>query len=321
MNKLFSQGLLPFIRLIRWPNLIIIIITQYLLRYAIIGRIYDAEGLAPAMSNYLFAILVFTTVLIAAAGYVINDYFDLRTDAVNHPDSQVLGRSIRQRRAIIYHIALNVVALVAGVFLAWKAGSLKLAFIFLMIIILLWLYSVRYKKTVLWGNLAVAFMSAMVVLIVWLFEFYMLRQQPDQFIAIYGNMKMISRYFFVYAIFAFLISLMREIIKDMEDVKGDQLTGCNTLAVVHGIKSAKIIALVTGLFTGMLVVTAVLKLHSAGMILPAVYFAAVVFIPLLFICYRIIPATDKSDFHLISNLLKLLMLAGVLGLQPLAMSL
>jgi len=321
MNKILSQGLLPFVRLIRWPNLIIIIITQYLLRHAIVGRIYEAAGLTPAMSSFLFAVLVAATVLIAAAGYVINDYFDLRTDAVNHPDSQVLGRSIRQRRAIIYHISLNAVALVAGVFLAWKAGSLKLFFVFVMIMILLWLYSVRYKKTVLWGNLAVAFMSAMVVLIVWLFEFFMLRQQPDQFIAIYGSMKMISRFFFAYAIFAFLVSLMREIVKDMEDVKGDQLTGCNTLPVVHGIKSAKIISLVTGLFAGILIMIAALRLHSAGMMLPAVYFATAVFIPLLFICYRIIPASDKSDFHLISNLLKLLMLAGVLGLQPLAMSL
>ncbi|HOP14673.1 UbiA family prenyltransferase [Lentimicrobium sp.] len=320
--KIFTNmGALPFIRLIRWPNLIVVVLTQILLRYAIVGRVYAASGFSPAMDNFLFAVLIFTTVLIAAAGYIINDYFDIRTDVINHPDTVVLGKKIHRRKAIVYHIAMNVIALLGSVFLAWKAGSIKLAFVFIMIMVLLWLYSVRYKRTVLWGNLAVAFMSAMVVLVVWLFEFYMLRQQPEQFIALYGNMKMISRFFFVYALFAFLISLMREIVKDMEDVHGDQQTGCRTLPVVHGIRTAKLVTFIAGSITGALIIIAVIKLISSGMVLPALYFSAVVFIPLLFICYRIAMAADKADFHLISKLLKLLMLAGILGLQPLSVAL
>lgn len=314
MQNKNSRLFFPFLKLIRWPNIIIVIFTQILVMFALIGRVYNGTGIEPALGSGLFIILASVTALIAAAGYIINDYFDIRTDRVNKPDSVVVGKYIPRRIAIKLHIIFNSVAIAAGFFLSIRVGSFRLWLIFPLMTILLWFYSERYKRKVLSGNLAVAFMSAMVVIVVWLFEFFALRQQPDKFMTVYTQLGLISQVVFSYALFAFLLTFIREVVKDAEDVEGDAETGCQTLPVVFGIAYSRNLALVLLTVTLLLSITGIYFLFNTSRMVPAFYFLIVVAVPLVILAILVAGAKVKEQFHRISNLLKLLMLSGIVGL-------
>jgi 4-hydroxybenzoate polyprenyltransferase len=315
--KALLSGLLAFLRLVRWPNLLVTALAMYLVRHAIIVPVYDNYGLHPAMGEFVFFLLIASTVLIAAAGYIINDYFDLRADRINKPDKVVIGKVLHRRKAIILHSVLNVLATMGGFYVAWESGSLRLGFIFPMAAMLLWLYSVKYKRMVIWGNVSVAFLSALVVILVWLFEFLTLRNQPDSFISLSGNMKFITMLVLAYAVFAFFISMIRELMKDAEDIPGDEKAAYSTFPVVHGLAATRMLGSFLTLATFILLLVAVWWLFSASLILTAVYLLVMVALPLVFIVIRINKASSKQDFGQLSSLLKLLMLAGVLSVVSL----
>lgn len=310
-----------FFNLVRWPNLLIIIVVQLALYYIIIGNLYHMAGINRAMSRIDLIILIFTTVLIAAAGYIINDYFDLQTDRINKPDSMILGKKLDHRLGIILHLAFNGIAFITGFYIAFKAGSWRLGLIFPLMIMLLWLYSVRYKKTIIWGNIAVAFMTAMVIIIVWLFEFFMLRQKPDDFVMLAPYLGTITRYFAIFALFAFLLTLIREIIKDAEDFEGDKVAGFHTLAVDSGIKASKKWAIGVSICTALMLCYVVYAFINEGMPFAGIWYGATVILPLIWLMFKMVKASNKSDFHLISNMIKIVMAAGIIGLQPIAISL
>lgn len=318
MDDFLNNKLLPFFRLIRWANLMVIMITMYLLRHAVLIPIYGNVGYMPAIDNLTFALLVFTVILIAAAGYIINDYFDLRTDRLNKPGKLVIGRFFHRRKAILLHTVFNVIASLCGFYVAWKCGSLRLGFIFPMTAILLWLYSVRYKSMVLWGNFVVALLSALVIGLVWLFEFLALRSQPETFVAVQGSMALITKLFAAYAVFAFMVSLIREVVKDAEDILGDAQAGCLTFPVVYGTAAARILAMYLAIVTLSLLGVAIWWLINTSFIAVAFYLIITVAVPLVFLLFKIHTAQSKSDFGHLSLLLKLLMLLGILSMLPLA---
>lgn len=318
MNDFVNNKLLPFFRLIRWANLMVILITMYLLRHAVLIPIYTNMGYVPAIDGLTFSLLVFSVILIAVAGYIINDYFDIRIDRLNKPDKVLLGRFFHRRKAILFHSVFNVLATLSGLYVAWKCGSLRLGLIFPMSAMLLWLYSVRYKRVVLWGNLAVALLSALVIGMVWLFEFLALRSQPETFVALQGSMALITKLFAAYALFAFMVSLIREVVKDAEDIQGDAQAGCLTFSVVHGTAAARMLALYLAIVTLFLLGAAIWWLFNSVFIAVAVYLIVTVALPLAFLLFRIHAAYSKSDFGQLSFLLKLLMLAGIFSMLPLA---
>lgn len=318
MPRTNSITVKSFLRLIRWPNLLIIILTQCLVMFALTGPIYARSGIEPAMDILLFAALVFTTVIIAAAGYIINDYFDVRADLINKPEAVVVGKFLKRRKAIQLHMIINSIAMLLGFFISLKVGSFRLGLIFPLMIILLWFYSERYKRTILVGNLAVAFMSAMVVMIVWLFEFYALKMQPDKFMTVYTSLGLLSKIVFGISLFAFLLTLAREIVKDAEDIEGDKETGSHTIAVVYGIKHSKIIAILLLVLTLVLVLMSSWQLFGFSMMIPSVYYLLMVALPLLYIIFKLSTSRSRAGFHQISTLIKLSMLTGILGLAILA---
>ena len=215
-----------FFKLIRYPNLIIIVLSQYLFRYFILLPLMKVEHIEPVFSHLNFALLVLSTVLIAAAGYAINDYFDIRTDRINRPHKIVVGRLISRRKAMLTHAAFNIIAVLIGIYLSYTVHSYRLASIHIVISVLLWLYSLKYKAYFLIGNLIVAFVSALTILIVWIFELYAFRTGDplelaklmcDQWLWPY-----LKFFLWAYIAYAFVTSLIREIIKDIEDVEGDK---------------------------------------------------------------------------------------------------
>ena len=151
-----SSGRLHTIRnwigIVRLPNLAIIILTQYLLGYGIIRPVMMMQNVEPPLGHINFLILVLTTVLIAAGGYMINDHFDVNTDRRNKPGKNMLEENISVRTALRVYYIINGIAILAGFYLAYLAGSFQLGLIFPAIIGLLWFYSSRYQRMPFWGN-------------------------------------------------------------------------------------------------------------------------------------------------------------------------
>jgi 4-hydroxybenzoate polyprenyltransferase len=167
-------------------------------------------------SKMLF--LCLGTILITAAGYVINDYYDVKIDYVNKPERVVVGKFLPRRYILILHGTLNTLGILAGTLVSWQVTIINF-----LAIGLLWLYSNQLKRLPLLGNLAIASLTGSSVFVVYIFY------RESVFL------------FATYAFFAFFISLIREIIKDMEDVEGDKKFDCKTLPIAIGIRKSKLV--------------------------------------------------------------------------------
>jgi len=307
-------------QLIRLPNILIIILTQFLLRYCILNTfLYPSEpGAITGMID--FSILVLITVLIAMGGYVINDYFDIKIDSVNKPDKLVVNRLISPRGAIKLHITLNAVAIILGFYLAYRIRVFSFGLIFPFLTGVLWLYSAKYKRVLLWGNIIVSLLSGFVILIVWLFEFFWLRLNPDLFSSGLPEIRWVTKAFLAYSLFAFLVSFFREVIKDIEDARGDETCGCRTLPLVVGVEKSRWIAGIIIFATILLLAYGQLVVYRLGWQMVFWYFMVAVQLPALYLLYSLVKAKVKSDYHFLSLLCKLIMVAGILSMQLISIS-
>lgn len=298
------------LKLFRWQNLLMVALTQYLFRYCIIQAVFNSAGKTLALSHLEFFLLVLATVLISAAGYAINDYFDLRIDRINKPDRIIIGRLIARRSAILSHWILSTLGVVIGVYLSWQVKFWPIALVFMLVPLILWLYSIKFKRSFLVGNIAVAALSAMVIGLVWLVEF---RAASLQFLA--GDLiYQVNSYAWLYAFFAFLTTLIREIIKDMEDYAGDKKTGCRSVAIVLGLKPTHnlILGLLILLMFFIGLYAFVLGTQTKFVLL--IYFLLLVLMPLGYLVFKVKNTYDTQHLGFIQRMLKLIMLAGVLSM-------
>lgn len=305
--------MIHYLRLFRWPNLLITILAMVMVRYYLIRPVLDMEGVGLQMSMLQFVLLVASVVLIAAGGYVINDYFDVRIDNLNDPDEVILGKSVPVRNAILLHAILSATGIILGFMVSYAIGNFKLVLVHMFIGLLLWMYSARYKRRPVWGNIIVAFSSAMVILIVYLFEFF----------AMAGNAVIITnraehawliRVILFLACFAFIISLIREMVKDIEDIEGDRRYGCRTLPVVIGTRHVKWILLALTFIT--IIGLGFVQIHLFAIYhkLTAYFFMVIQFMLGYFI-YRLFVADQKEDFYSLSQLARMIMVGGILAMQ------
>ncbi len=302
--------MINFLRLIRYKNLIIIVITQYLMRWSIIKPILEVYGFKLQFSELNFFFLVMATVCITAAGYVINDYFDTKTDLVNKPEKVILGRLLNRRWAIILHILFNTIGIGLGAYISFYIGLPILTLVFGLITGILWFYSTTYKRQFLIGNITVALLTALVPLMVILFEIPLLNNEYGLLLKeMHINFMHIISWVGMFAVFAFLLTLVREIIKDMEDFEGDQAYGRNTLPIVMGIVNTKIV--VIAIVTLTLGTLLYLYFHFLNDSITLIYFIVFLIVPLLILCYKLLTANKKRDYRWASNLSKLIMLAGI----------
>jgi 4-hydroxybenzoate polyprenyltransferase len=272
------------LKLVRWPNLLMMVISQYLAAIFLIGPVSQYLNI---LRDLDLAFICLGTISVAAAGYIINDYYDVKIDYINKPDRVVVGKLLKRRSAMFIHLGLNALGIVAGALV-----SLKIAIIDFVAAIWLWGYSNQLKRMPLVGNLSVAILSGMSIAIV------EIHYQS-------GNSLV-----YIYALFAFFISLIREILKDIEDLKGDQTFGCKTLPVIWGTRNTKyMLLLVIALF--LLCLLQILKgIESHNIYL---YFMAMI-IPAIFFIYKLWIADTKRQFGQLSSFLKLLMLSGILSM-------
>lgn len=248
--------ILAYARLIRLPILLLIAFIQYAARYFIIEPMLEINGFELIMSSRLFGLLVGATMLIAAGGYAINDYFDVKVDRVNKLKQVIVDRMIKRRIAMALHVVLSLLGMLIAAYVCWHVGLWKLSALFIFAIFTLWHYSTTLQHQVLTGNLAIALMAAFVPLIVGLIEI------PLQNAAHPESVKQLGYSIFNIPAFwlmglsgcIFLLTLIREISKDVIDLRGDRIFGSRTIPVRFGVRVTKSIliglyALFGALFT------------------------------------------------------------------------
>jgi 4-hydroxybenzoate polyprenyltransferase len=309
--------LVAFLRLIRLLNLLFIAATQVLFKYAIVQPILKQMGVSSPLSTIQFFLLVLSSVLIAAAGYIINDYFDMNIDLINKPQKMVVEKHIRRRWAILWHMTLSMLGIAISFYLSWKTGAWWLGFANMGCVIGLWFYSTTFKKRMLSGNIIISLMTAWVVLVVGLLNLQLIAFKVNDAGVLfrYGTTgSKLLRLTFLYAGFAFIISVIREVIKDMEDLPGDERYGCRTMPIVWGVNSSKVFAA-----TWMVVLIAALVIVQIYVLpfqwwWPALYCTLLIIAPMLYLLRKLYTAASPKDFHHISNGLKFVMLTGILSM-------
>jgi 4-hydroxybenzoate polyprenyltransferase len=301
-----------FLRMIRLPNLIFIAITQLLFHQCIIERSLEPLRERPIIDGINFILLVVASVLIAAAGYIINDYFDINIDEINKPRKNVVDQIVSRRWAMLWHFMMSAAGVLISLYISWKTGLWYVVIANLFCVLFLFGYSVSLKKKLLAGNVLISLLTAWVILVLCISEIYHYPagSPPTMEMA----RQKIMRLGLVYAAFAFVSSLIREAIKDLEDMHGDSKYGCRTMPIVWGVNATKVyiavwIVVLVGLLAAIL-----FYVIPFGWWVPAGYTVLLIISPLLYILYKLYYAAAPGEFHHLSNVTKAVMLSGILSM-------
>jgi 4-hydroxybenzoate polyprenyltransferase len=300
-----------FFKLVRWPNLFFIALTQVLFRFFILrfAFIKSPSGFdSIRLSLPLFCLLVFASVCIAAAGYIINDYFDVNIDLVNKPSKLIIDRYIKRRWAIVLHMIFSFTGFVISCYIGYKLRNLYIPALNLLAIVGLWFYSTTFKKKLLIGNVLISLLTAWVILILMVSEFSLRISAHD----IYR--QRLVKLSFIYGGFAFIISLIREVIKDMEDMRGDVKYGCTTMPIAWGLQVSKVFVAVWIVVLAASIAAMQFYVIQLGWWFSAVYSLLAIIIPLLYVLRKLYKAHSQEDFHHLSTMVKLIMLTGILSM-------
>ncbi len=314
-------GFRALIKLTRPINLVIIALTMSLMRYFVLRPLVVMNGFELQLSGVNFALLVLSTLLIAAAGNVINDYFDQRTDRINKPKHIIVGVHVKRRVAMAVHQVLNVVGVGLAVFIAWRVGMWSLSIVSFFAAGSLWFYSVQFKRDLLVGNIVIAFLAGLVPLLVGIYEIPLLVREYGAEVAQYFAVnapgedpviyfKIMFYFIFGYSGFAFVLNFIREIQKDMADVKGDRRIGARTIPLVYGMKNAKKVIAVLIVLAAVALIA--LQQRFVNNAYSLTYLLAAVILPMGLSFFYNWKAVYRRDFVKAGNYLKVAMLGGLL---------
>jgi 4-hydroxybenzoate polyprenyltransferase len=300
---------MDYLKIIRPVNLAMVVLTQLLFWFFIVVPIHRLSGSIPDMQIWQVLLLVLSTVLIAAGGYVINDYYDLPIDLVNKPDKVIVSKSISDDNVFTYYMALSGVGLIASLIVAITQNRYMLVLLPVIVASLLWFYAQSFKRLFLVGNLVVALCTALVIFILIYFE---IDWERIERVPVQANQIMI--FGAIYMTFAFITSLLRELVKDMQDKDGDAAFDCKTLPIVAGLPIAKIVAAVysfillagIGFYQWMQI--------QAESWYVVTYLLLGLELPLVLVLVKLYSANTAKDFNGISTLVKIVMLIGTLSM-------
>jgi 4-hydroxybenzoate polyprenyltransferase len=298
-------------KLIRWPNLVFILLTQFLFWYFVLPFAYreNHSGYeAPKLTGELFSILALASVFIAAAGYIINDYFDVDIDQVNKSPKVIIGVFIKKRTAILLHAIFSSAGLALSLYAGYKLNNYYITFFNFLSILFLWLYSTTFKKKLLIGNILISILTAWVIIVLALAEYRFRISASD---IVWQRILKIS---FIYAGFAWIISLVREVIKDMEDIEGDARFGSTTMPIIWGIAVAKVFAGVWLVVLAGLVLAIVIYIFQFGWWYVSFYAIITIVVPCIWVLRKLYAANNPAHYHQLSTVVKWIMLAGILSM-------
>lgn len=302
-------------KLIRGGNLIFIALTQYLFRYFVIDENLLINGVfysdnASQTADFLFLLIVLSTVFIAAAGYIINNIHDVKSDKINKPSQMIVGVFITEKSATqVYHV-LNIIGVLLS-FIAFNfLGKPSLTAATLLVSMMLYLYAVKHKCNGLLGNVFIAFSTSMVVILVWLFEYYRLVIGGANYLLDDAGFQTIL---VGYIGFSFIFTLLREWAKDMEDLEGDRQVGCRHFMAKRSPKQANLVLVIGSIFAGsfVMVFQYFLFQYFPNHNLFNAVFITVPLILLINIVPIALKAKEKMDYSKLSSTYKLLMAAGI----------
>lgn len=292
------------LNLIRWKNLVLIIIAQVLIKFSL----FEAFDIPTTLNTLGFWLLVITTLCIAAAGNIINDIYDVETDTINKPNKVIIGKQVSENLAYNLFFTLNITGIILGFFLAHSIDQGSLFAIFVIISLALYVYASYLKGTVLFGNILISFLVAMSIIIVAIFDLLPAISPQNR-----ATQLTFFDIIFDYAIFAFLINLIREIVKDIQDVDGDYKAGMRTLPIVLGRERANKIAFIVSMIPiGAVIYFMVTYLYTQPIAIG--YFLLFIIAPLIYATIKIFGAADNFHYKHISLVYKLVMLFGMLSL-------
>lgn len=298
-----------FLRLVRWPNLLFIFLAQFLFHYFIYKPLYPNLALT---ADYPFYFIVATSICIAAAGYIINDYFDINIDQVNKPKMVVVGAYISRRWVIFWHLILSM----SGVYLSLIAFPFQ-QYIHIHIsnlatIVILWFYSTNFKRDFLIGNVVVAVLTAWTIGVVYFSKFTFIQLVHPSNIQP-ADLKLF-KLMLLYSSFAFILTLIREALKDMEDMIGDEKFGCTTMPIAWGLQTTKVYIAVWLMV--LILVLIIIQLYTIpfGWYISIFYSLILIIAPLVYVLFNLKQAFSREDFNRLSRWIKFAMLMGILSM-------
>jgi 4-hydroxybenzoate polyprenyltransferase len=297
---------MAFLNLIRYQNLLMLAFMQLIFRYGFL----KLQNVPLALAEWQYGLLVLSTVLLAAAGYVINDIFDQDTDIENRPKEIIVGQKITEETAYNIYFALNITGVAIGFYLSNVILKPGFAAIFILIAATLYMYATSLKQMLLLGNIVVALLLSFSVIIIGVFDLYPVINQVNQ--PIMANLFSILLDF---ALFSFMINFIREIVKDLEDNKGDENQGMKTVAIVLGIDKTSKLASILGLIPIAFLLIYINNYFVANNLFATTIYAFVFIVgPLLFFSIKIWPAKTKKEFSKLSLLLKWILFFGIISI-------
>jgi len=309
------KGIIAFFKLIRWPNLLMIIISQLLLQYLVIGHVLRLIQMELPLNNTMFFLLMASTVFMAAFGYAYNDLKDTEVDKINKDNKIVIGKHISKKNGLIISRILLSMALLPALYLSITLQMPQLFLIHIFIAIGLWYYSVELKKKVLSGNLLISFLTAFSIFIIWLYHLVVFRADAILMIDARKAIPLLNTIVATYTFFAFIISFIRELIKDVEDLPGDKGFQMKTFAISFGLKKTKILVHSLSILMLIMVFVSAAYAYTYHWSKLSVYLLVAVGIPLLYLNIHLPKSQSKEDFSNLSMLAKIIMIAGILSMQ------
>ena len=309
LNNPTVKSFIHFLRLVRWPNLLFILLAESLFHFFIYKPLYPNLALT---ADYPFYFIVATSICIAAAGYIINDYFDINIDQVNKPKSVVVGAYISRRWVIFWHLILSMGGVYLSLIVFPFQQYVHIHFSNLVTILILWFYSTNFKRDFLIGNVVIAVLTAWTIGVVYFSKFtFMQLAHPTNMLP--ADMKFF-KLMLLYSSFAFILTLIREALKDMEDMIGDEKFGCTTMPIAWGLQTTKVYVAVWLMV--LILVLSIIQLYAIpfGWWIPIVYCITSIIAPLAYVLFNLKQAFTRADFNRLSNLIKFAMLMGILSM-------
>lgn len=293
--------MINFFKLIRYKNLIIIAFCQIIFKYLFLNQ----SGADLTLSSLYFLLLLTATLFIAAAGYIINDIYDLESDKINKPNQVIINKFISEKLAFTIYINFNIVGLVLAYFVSFKIDHLNYGLIFLIVAFSLLKYAQNLKSIFIINNLIVALLVCLSILVLGIYDIIPSTNSSN-------TLQQVTAFSIIldYTFFAFLVNFIREIVKDIEDVKGDAKRQTKTFISVYGINKTKIIV---GILNGILIVSIIYYTYNyfSFNVSPFIYMIVLVIIPSILNFIILIKANKQKDFKNSTQLLKIIMIFGI----------
>ncbi len=301
--------MMPYIKILRIKNIVIVALVQSLFYYGIILPRLAKHEITPTLDYNIFPLFILVTVLITSGGNIINDIFDREIDKLNKPKKWYIGNSLSVKNAYLFYMFTVILGFVIALYIAIKISKLPFMALYFLAVYFLYLYSKYLKKTAFWGNILVSAFSAGVMVILLFFEWNTFEklQYTSR-----NDYRVIVTVTIGLAIFSFLTSLLRELIKDIEDMEGDKVQGATTIPIIYGIQQSKIMSYILSFVSLMSLFSWIFLPINTDKLYLKTYILTLLIPFLIYISVLIYKAGEKKDYGNLSSMLKIYMLCGIL---------